>query len=108
MCVNHTYYVRQADCLCSTNLQGFIAISEAQYGAQLDLNSLNCLCLPKEVMTFFCLLVIRDVPSTSPHPLTLSSDCVCVDFIGNRTSQLSGYAVNHPFPSKTYIYCDVI
>lgn len=36
-CVNHTYYVRQADCLCSTNLQGFTAISKAQYGAQLDL-----------------------------------------------------------------------
>lgn len=34
--VNHTYYVRRADCLCSTHLQGFAAISKAQCGAQLD------------------------------------------------------------------------
>lgn len=26
-CVNHTYYVRQADCLCSTDPQCFTAIS---------------------------------------------------------------------------------
>lgn len=84
VCVNRTYYVRQADCLCSTNLLGFTAISKAQYGAQLDLESLNCLCLP----TVFCMclcwhhsvvyflksisLVIRHVPNTNLHPLILS------------------------------------
>lgn len=56
VCVNHTYYVRQADCLCSTNLQGCTAISKAQYGAQLELNILNCFCVCQHCLFVCCFL----------------------------------------------------
>lgn len=52
-CVNHTYHVRQTDCLCSTDIQCFTVISVTQYGAQLDLYSFKCLSLPK---FFACVL----------------------------------------------------
>lgn len=35
VCVNHTYYVRQTDCLCSANIQCFTVISAANCGVQL-------------------------------------------------------------------------
>lgn len=39
VCVNHTYYVRQTDCLCSANIQCFTVISAANCGVQLHLYS---------------------------------------------------------------------
>lgn len=52
VCLNHTYYVRQADCLCCTDLRGFTAMSKTQNGSQLDFNSANC----PDLLTFFFLI----------------------------------------------------